>query len=179
MEIEILTLEIIRKDVKKHFTSALLGGLVLLPLFAIMSVIIVFFMTLVLNLVIPNKETLKIIGNVVLILLGIFYLYGFWKIISTKIGFLKGEIQITDDWLVDKLPRRYGKYHHRPNTLVFARSGECGLNDDFYYRWSNLYSMSEASLYRSSNLDDEFYVVSVGKIKNIIAYNKKMFELRQ
>jgi hypothetical protein len=38
--------------------------------------------------------------------------------------------------------------------------------------------MSEESLYRSSNVDDEFYVISVAD-ENVIVYNKKMFELRE
>lgn len=179
MEKEILTLEIIRKDVKKYFKSIFVGFVLILPLYALICYIAVFLVSLVLNLVVQNKMTLNVIVVVLLSICGLVCVYEFIKTMGGFIQFLKGEIQITDDWLVDKLPRRYGRYSRRPDTFVFARCGEFGLTDSYYYKWSDLHSMNEGSLFRSSNLDEDFYVVSIGKVKNIMVYNKKMFELRQ
>lgn len=179
MDKEILTMARIRKDVKKYFQSSFAGFVLILPFYALICFIAIFLISLVLNLVVQNKMTLNVIVVVLLSICGLLYVYEFIKTMGGFIQFLKGEIQITDDWMVDKLPRRYGRYTHRPDTFVFARSGECGLTDNFYYKWSELYSMSEEALYRNSDLDDDFYVVSVGKVKNIMVYNKKLFELRE
>lgn len=178
MDKEILTLDIIRKEVRKYFSSHLVVALVILPFFAMSSVLVVFFMTLLLNLVIEDKTTLKIIGSVVLSLLGLIYLDVLLKTIRRRIQFAKSEIKITEDKLVGKIPRQGTKYNRIPNTLVFADAGKYELGNDYFYRWSKICSMSEESLYRSSDLDDEFYVVKVRE-ENIIAYNKKYFELRE
>ena len=178
MEKEILTLEIIQKDVKKYFSRDLLIALIILPIFVLSSVMVVFLMTLLLNLVIQDKTTLKIIGAVVLSLLGLVYLDILLKTIRKRIKFAKSEIKITEDKLVGKIPEHGTKYNRTFNTLVFAKSGKYELGNDYFYRWSKLCSMSQESLYRSSNVDDEFYVASVAE-ENIIVYNKKMFELRQ
>lgn len=178
MEKEILTLEIIQKDVKKYFSRNLLIALIILPLFVLSSIMVVFLMTLLLNLVIQDKTILKIIGAVVLSLLGLAYLDILLKTIRKRIKFAKSEIKITEDKLVGKIPQHGTKYNRTFNTLVFAKSGKYELGNDYFYKWSKLYSMSQESLYRSSNLDDEFYVASVAE-ENIIVYNKKMFELRQ
>lgn len=178
MEKEILTLEIIQKDVKKYFSRNLLIALIILPIFVLSSVMVVFLMTLLLNLVIQDKTILKIIGAVVLSLLGLAYLDILLKTIRKRIKFAKSEIKITEDKLVGKIPQHGTEYNRTFNTLVFAKSGKYELGNDYFYKWSKLYSMSQESLYRSSNLDDEFYVASVAE-ENIIVYNKKMFELRQ
>ena len=179
MDKEILTLEIIKKEIKKYFKSNFAGFVLILPFYALMCFIAIFLISLVLNLVVQNKMALNVIVVVLLSICGLVYVYEFIKTMGGFIQFLKGEIQITDDWLVDKLEKRHGRYTRRPDTFVFARCGEFGLTDDFYYKWSDLYSMNEESLFRSSNLDEDFYVVSVGKVKNIMVYNKKLFELRE
>jgi hypothetical protein len=178
MDKEILTLEIIQKDVKKYFSRDLLTALIILPFFVLSSVMVVFLMTLLLNLVIQDKTALKIIGAVVLSLLGLVYLDVFLKTIRKRIKFAKSEIKITEDKLVGKIPQHGRKYHPTLNTLDFANCGKYKLGNDYFYKWSKLYSMSEESLYRSSNVDDEFYVISVAD-ENVIVYNKKMFELRE
>lgn len=177
MDKEILTLDIIRKEVKKHFSSQLVAAGVIFPLFALMSVLVVFFMTLLLGLVIQDKTVLKIIGTAVLSLCGLVYLGALFKTIRKTLQFAKSEIKITEDKLVGKIPKHGTKYRRTLNTLVFAKSGKYELGNEYFYKWSKLYSMSEESLYRSSVLDDEFYVVSAAE-ENVIAYNKKMFELR-
>ncbi len=179
MQKEILTRSIIKKELKRKCFSGLLGGMIFLPFYALMCILLVFLLILFINLIVPNKVTLNIISIVLCILLGIVYLQAFSSQISFLMKALKGDFQISSDWVVDKLPARHGRYNHRPNTLVFARSGDYGITDDFCYKWSALYSMSDESLFNCSVIDDDFYVVSVGKKKCVLAYNKKMFELKE
>jgi membrane protein implicated in regulation of membrane protease activity len=116
MDKEILTLEIIQKDVKKYFSRDLLTALIILPFFVLSSVMVVFLMTLLLNLVIQDKTALKIIGAVVLSLLGLVYLDVFLKTIRKRIKFAKSEIKITEDKLVGKIPQHGRKYQPTLNT---------------------------------------------------------------
>ena len=87
---------------------------------------------------------------------------------------------ITDDYVVEKLPIVYGNaFGSRPNTLVFAISGKYGIYDKVtYYNWSKLYVTNGETLYRFTDLNDEFYVIIINK-KPVLAYNKKWFELEE
>ncbi len=174
-----MTKKIIRKEAGKQFRGYFLGMVLLLPFYALLCFILAFFIALLINVVVQNKMTLNIIVVVLLSLMSIPYIYVVINTICGFVSFMKGETEIIDDWLVDKLPKRHGRYTHRPNTLVFARSGEFGLSDDFYYKWSKIYSMTEESVYDRSALDDDFYVINIGKTKKVMAYNKKWFELKE
>lgn len=62
--------------------------------------------------------------------------------------------------------------------MTFENNGEYYLEDEIYheiyYTWSNFYCMDGASLMKSSESGDEFYLVM--KNKSILCvYNKKMF----
>ncbi len=78
------------------------------------------------------------------------------------------------NWLKQEYPHFY-----------FARSGifyiyydQYNAYNAFIYPWSKNYAMNIISLFRSSNIDDDFYIVTVGKSKRIQQiYNKKMFVL--
>ncbi len=179
MEKEILTTQIIEKDLKKQYSNTLLGGLIFLPFYVLMAALFVFLLILFINVIIPNKIILNIISAVLYVILGLIYVQAFSSSIRERIKVGKGKFEILDDWVVDKLPARHGRYSHRPNTLVFARSGEYGIVRDLNYEWSDLYCMSNESVYNSAKIDDGFYVISVGKKKCVLAYNKKMFELQQ
>ena len=39
------------------------------------------------------------------------------------------------------------------------------------------FEMWDENVFHCSNLNDDFYLISVDKRKNIVAYNKKMFEI--
>lgn len=177
MQKEILTKQIIEKELKKYFSRNLLISVIFFPFYLIVCALLVFLLILLINLVVANKEALKIIAIVAVAILGLFYLYEA-SIISViaMIKTIKGDFQISEDWVVDKLPKRYGRYTHKPNTLVFAKGGKYAIND-LNYEWSSLFSMNDESVFRSSNIDDDFYVVSAGKSKNVLAYNKKFFDL--
>lgn len=42
---------------------------------------------------------------------------------------------------------------------------------------TNPYAINNEELYNSSNIDDEFYVVSVGKWQNILVCNRNFFTI--
>lgn len=179
MEKEILTLEIIRNDAKRHFRGLFLGLLLFLPFYALLCFILVFFISLVLNIVIQDKMTLNIVVVILFLPFAAVYIYEIVKSMRGFVRFLKGELTITDDWLVEKLEERKGRYTRRPNTFVFARCGEFWVSDSYYYKWSKLCGMNGDSLFHSAKLDEDFYVASVGEVKNIMIYSKKLFELKR
>ena len=91
------------------------------------------------------------------------------------------KIDIITDVLVDKNKKaqlsRYRGYHHT-YTFLFEKSGEHKIKKHIL-TISNPYDMNNEQLYDISQIDDEFYVVSVGKHKNMLAYNKNFFELKE
>ena len=91
------------------------------------------------------------------------------------------KIDITTDVLVDKHKKtqlsRYRGYHHT-YTFLFEKSGEYKLKKHIL-TISNPYHIDNERLYNMSQIDDEFYVVGVGKQKNILAYNKQLFEFKE
>lgn len=91
------------------------------------------------------------------------------------------KIDVSTDVLVDKNKKaqlsKYRGYHHT-YTFVFEKSGEYKLKKHIL-AISNPYQIDNEQLYDISQTDDKFYVVGVGKQKNILAYNKKLFELKE
>lgn len=99
---------------------------------------------------------------------------GLWK---TK----KGNFTIASDWVVEKKNRVYGSIviHSKPYRLIFAKGGEYNMFLREYYAWSNLYATTPRMICELTDINDEFYVISVGTQKNVMAYNKKRFELKE
>ena len=91
------------------------------------------------------------------------------------------KIDIITDVLVDKHKKaqlsRYRGYHHT-YTFLFEKSGEYKLKKHILII-SNPYHIDNERLYNMSQIDDEFYVVGVGKQKNLLAYNKQLFEFKE
>lgn len=44
------------------------------------------------------------------------------------------------------------------------------------YKWSDMYRMSGEAVYKSANINDEFYLVTINKKDILYAYNTKFFE---
>lgn len=89
-------------------------------------------------------------------------------------------IDVITDVLVDKSKKaqlsRFRGYHYT-YTFLFEKSGEHKIKKHIL-TISNPYNMDNDQLYDLSQIDDEFYIVGVGKQKVILAYNKKLFELK-
>ena len=41
-----------------------------------------------------------------------------------------------------------------------------------------MFEMQDKNVFHCTDLNDDFYLISVDKRKNIVAYNKKMFEMK-
>lgn len=91
------------------------------------------------------------------------------------------KIDIVTDVLVDKYKKaqlsRYRGYHYT-YTFLFEKSGEYKLKKHIL-TISNPYYIDNEQLYDISQIDDKFYVVGVGKQKNILAYNNNLFEFKE
>ena len=90
-------------------------------------------------------------------------------------------IDIVTDALVDKRKKvQLSRYrgHHHTYAFIFEKTGEYKLKKHIL-TISNPYDMNNEQLYDISQIDDKFYVVGVGNQKNILAYNKKLFELKE
>ena len=91
------------------------------------------------------------------------------------------KIDIVLDVLVDKSKKaQFSRYrgHRHTYTFLFEKSGEYKIKKHIL-TISNPYHIDNERLYDISQIDDKFYVVGVGKHKNILAYNKKLFELKE
>ena len=90
------------------------------------------------------------------------------------------KIDIVTDVLVNKSKKtqlsRFRGYHYT-YTFLFEKSGEHKIKKHIL-TISNPYNMDNDQLYDLSQIDDEFYIVGVGKQNVIFAYNKKFFELK-
>ena len=83
---------------------------------------------------------------------------------------------ITTDVVVQKIPFSFSKN----NRLVFEKSGTCEIHPNSrFYEWSLFYPLTGEQLFESTSVGDEFYLVSVGKQKNLLMYSKKHFELKE
>ena len=87
---------------------------------------------------------------------------------------------ISSDFVVKKLNKRRSHpgalMFPRPYTLVFSRKSKYRIPNIKNYKWSNMFAIQDKNIFHCTDLNDEFYLISVGNRKNIIAYNKKMFE---
>lgn len=180
MQKEVLTKEIIKNELTKHFSKNLWRFLLFLPVYILACMLLVFALGMLVNEFASDKVIVTVSKVIMSIILAVPYV---WEFLSSLISFLKikkGEFELVNDWVVDKLPKIHGgRYRqYRPNTLIFARNKEYGIPEGVNYEWSQLYSMSDDSVYRYAEINDDFYVITVGKKKNVLAYNKKMFELK-
>ena len=92
-----------------------------------------------------------------------------------------GNFLVEIDWVTEKKPKRYGgKYsRYRPNTLIFARNGKFFIPEGENNAWSKLYAMDDDSIYHSADINDDFYIIKIGRKRTALAYNKKHFELEE
>ena len=102
-------------------------------------------------------------------------IYCFFDTIMALLNINKFEVQ--NDRVIKKLPKRLGSKfrHYTPYTLIFAHSGKYCIPNQKNYKYSISFTMWDEDVYDDTDLNDEFYLISVGKRKNILAYNKKLF----
>ena len=86
-----------------------------------------------------------------------------------------GNYTIVSDKVVKKLDKRFGLSIFtvkRPCTFVFSKYGKYGIPGK-NYTWSKI-KQSDRKVYTTTNINDEFYIVRVGKY-NAVAYSKNLF----
>ncbi|MBR6503322.1 MAG: hypothetical protein IKT42_07790 [Clostridia bacterium] len=74
----------------------------------------------------------------------------------------------------------WGQLLYKPFRVYFSQNKRVyKIPDDENYKWSENNKMFECSVFNSSNIGDEFYLVIIKNKRIICAYNKKLFELEK
>lgn len=177
---ELLTADNIKKDLKFHFLRQLFE-----LIFSAIFVVFGFYLFKLIFLFIFGSD--EIITIIILFLYVLFFssliIYAIVNIIKSLYLSSKNKYEIITDWVVNKLPKQWfpngtlNAFFYRPYTLVFAKNGKYRIPSYINYKWSDWFSMQDINVYEGTSLNDEFYIVCIGKKKNIIAYNTNLFEL--
>ena len=107
------------------------------------------------------------------------------KFISRKKAIKTEDFVIITDWLTEKriFPKRTFYYHHtgtpKEPSLIFARSGKFLFSETIYYSWSSLFPFDCKDLFRTSEINQDFYVIRFKNKKPFLIYNKKYFEMEE
>ena len=172
MQKETLTRENIISDLKLILTKEIITLITLLPLLIFVYLLTIF------GLHLPFMSIFYMIFCSFITLL---YIYA---IVRTVVPLCKiKNFTISSDVVTNKLEKRRGHPRSliipRPYTLVLSRGSKYRIPDVNNYKWSNIYEMPDKDVFFYTDLIDDFYLISVSKRKNIVAYNKKMFVYRE
>ena len=101
--------------------------------------------------------------------------------ISRKKAIKIENFEIITDWLTEK---RFSKMTFlgriQEHSLIFARSGKFLFSDGVvYYSWSSLFPFGNKDLFRTSEINQDFYVIRFKNKKPFLIYNKKYFEMEE
>lgn len=178
MKKETLTIDNIKKDLNKYFSHKLRGLLLTLLLIPLANIIILNTILLFYNPVNSFKSVFSIIFCIICFILSSY------DLIIIIIGFLQtknGNFKITSDYVVEKKQKIYGSRisNPKPYRLIFANNGTYNIPYGENYCWSSSFAISDKTLYERTNINDDFYIISIRKQKNIISYNKKHFEFKE
>ena len=177
MQKEILTKENILSDLKLILIKEIITLITLVPLLIFAYLLFLFGP----HLHTKAKGFMLIFGIIFCVFLTLIYIYG---LIRTVAPFCKiKNFTISSDFVTNKLNkrgyRRGSLFMPRPYTLVFARGSKYRIPDIINnYKWSNMFEMPDKNVFHCTDLNDDFYLINVGRRKNIVAYNKKMFEYK-
>ncbi len=177
MQKEILTKENIMNDLKSILIKEIIKSLSLLPLLIFAYLLFLFG---------PHSPT-KTKGFMLLFcimfcaFLTLIYIYDFVRAVVPL--YKIKNFTISSDFVTNKLEKRRSHPRSlilpRQYTLVFSRKSKYRIPDINNYKWSNMFEMPDKNVFHCTDINDDFYLVSVGKRTNIVAYNKKMFEYRE
>jgi len=180
---ETLTTENIKKDLKKHLFGNITGEL---PFLLIMPLLYLLMRSVMIKCFDPSdsfKTAFSIIfWTVCLIVVS----YDLITIILCLRKTKNGDFTIASDWVVEKKSTKSGVVigrqrvsYPRSYKLIFANSGTYNIPSGMLYQWSDLFATSAKTLYEYTDINEDFYVISVGNKKNVIVYRKKHFELKE
>ena len=174
MQKEILTRENIIKDLKCRLFKEMIELVIAIPLIPLTGYFVVNVISPIMDV---NQNFKHIIFLICCLLLYTMFIY---YVANTFISWIFiNKFKVVNDFVIKKLSKRGGLYaFNRPYTLCFASNKKYEIHSGKHYKWSNLFKMSDKEVYDSSNIDDDFYLINIGRQKNIVAYNKKMFEYK-
>jgi len=175
MKKEILTKENIVSDLKSILIKEIIKSITLLPLLIFAYLLFLFGPHF------PSKANgfMLIFWIIFCAFLTLIYIY---ELVRAIVPLCKIEnFTISSDLVTKKLEKR--RRHSgslimsRPYTLVFSRRSKYRIPDINNYKWSDIYEMTDENVFFYTDLNDDYYLINVGKRENIVAYNKKMFEM--
>ncbi len=177
MQKEILTRDNIISDLKLILIKEITTSITTLPLM-IFAYLLFFFGP---HLHAKVKDFILIFWIIFCAFLTLIYIY---DLIRAIVPLCKiKNFTISSDFVTRKLDKRVPPPRSlilpRPYTLVFSLGSKYRIPDTNNYKWSNMFEMPDKNVFHCSDLYDDFYLINVGKRKNIVAYNKKMFEYRE
>lgn len=171
-----LTKDIIKKELNKiYLHDVIKHGVVLL-----LCVAYLVFYFLKPQLRIYKPEYIVWLFSPIYVCFIVISLINLYKTFNAYVLTKNDKIDIVRDVLLSKSKKaQFSKYRGYNYTYLFhfEKSGVCKIKKRIL-AITNPYGMENEQLYNISQIDDKFYVVSVGKQKNILAYNMKLFELR-
>ena len=180
MKKEILTRDKINMDLMSYLkcwlltVMGILGGEIL--------VILLLLYLLVSNYAQPENKSI-IMGISIVIGVALFVCVCF-SIVRIIIDIKNNRYIISKDTLIEdkgKISRFKNLFRgklFKLDALAFKSYGIYEIQIIDYYKWSKNFEMSRESVYNSSNIGDEFYLVTTKKEKILMVYNCKMFELK-
>ena len=176
MQKETLTRENIISDLKSILIKEIIKSITLLPLLIFAYLLFLFGPHLPTKL----KGFTLIYWMIFCAILTLIYIY---ELVRAIVPLCKIEnFTISSDLVTHKLEKRRSHSGSlimpRPYTLVFARRSKYRIPDINNYKWSNIYEMTDKNVFFYTDLNDDYYLINVGKRENIVAYNKKMFEMK-
>lgn len=175
MQKEVLTKENITSDLKLILNKEIIKLIALLPLLIFVYLLFLFAPHS------PAKGFMLIFCITFCVFFTLIYIYA---LVRTVVPLCKiKNFTISSDFVTNKLNKRRHKPRTliipRPYTLVFSRESKYRIPDINNYKWSTMFEMSDKNVFHCTDLNDDFYLINVSKRKNIVAYNKKMFEYKE
>ena len=175
MKKESLTKKNIISDLKLILIKEIITLITLLPLLIFVCLLCFFG---------PHSPAKGFMLIFCIIFCGFFTLIYIYALIRTVVPLCNiKKFTISSDLVTNKLAKRRGRPRSliipRPYTLVFSRGSKYRIPDVSNYKWSNIYEMPDEDVFFYTDLIDDFYLINVSKRKNIVAYNKKMFEYQK
>ena len=172
MQKEILTRENIISDLKLILIKEIIKLITLLPLLIFVYLLFLFG---------PHSPAKGFMLLFCIMFCAFFTLIYIYALVRTVVPlFTIKNFTISSDFVTNKLQKRRSHPRSfiipRPYTLVFSRGSKYRIPDINNYKWSNMFEMLDKNVFHCTDLNDDFYLISVGKRKNIVAYNKKIFE---
>ena len=174
---EILTKEIIKNEALRYYRWDAIRLLTLIPPCVLVVCAIIFFASFL------NEIWYNIIFYGLLSLFAVAYIGLALALIIAVICIHNDKFEIFTDKLIGLEDEIYTFFRrsYRPTryTLHFVSGYKYEIPKGINYKWSSMYEMEDDGVFRSSDVGDLFYLISIDRKRIRLAYNTKMFEYRE